>query len=538
MNISPVNILIGCLWLITAFLEFCDFSSIWQLKEYRKDRFRDFLSTEQGRRYFRRPLFIIKYIFFLTALFYPINISFSLRHFLLTALIIETILFAYHFYHHSLKRPKFTLKALLLIFTSLLLNISLALFSNDDTFLFLVFAGNFFITTFLVALFEIPTRLYKNRIISLATKKIQTYQSLNVIGITGSYGKSSVKEFLSHLLSQKYTVIKTPKNINSEIGIAKFILKTNFSNAKFFVVEMGAYTIGEIELICKMVQPKVGILTAIAEQHLSLFGSIKNVQTAKYELLRSIPQNGFIITNADNSLCTEFLSTLVCKKIQTFGTEERNHPNYVTTNIHLTKQGTEFEGMYEQNEKYNIKTPIIGAHHATNIAPSLLCALYFGFTKEEIVKACETLPTKIHGSLQIYNFGKAIILDDSYNSNQNGFKSALDVLATLFSSEKRKIVITRGMLELGEKSEEIHEQIGEEFTLSADEVVVITPDFFEPLKRGVGEKYHTKITLLDNTEKLLSFVQGLYETNSVILIENRLPVEVYKLISKNREISL
>jgi UDP-N-acetylmuramoyl-tripeptide--D-alanyl-D-alanine ligase len=528
---------IGSLWLITAFLEFCDFCYIWQLKEYRKDRFRDFLSTEQGRRYFKRPLFVLKYSAFLIAIFYPINILWHLQYILLGTLIIETLFFGFQYFHHSLKRPRFTLKALLIIGISLLTNLGLAFITKDYTLIFLIFSGNFFLTSFIVGLSEVPTRIYKMTLIFLATKKIQKYKNITVIGITGSYGKSSVKEFLSHILSQKYSIIKTPKNTNSEIGIAKFILQTNFSEAKYFIVEMGAYTIGEIELICKMVHPKIGILTTIAEQHLSLFGSMKNIQTAKYELLRSIPQNGLAVTNSDNAYCTEFLSQLQCKNIQTFGTEEQNNPTCLTTDILLTKQGTEFEGTYI-GEKCKIKTPVIGAHHASNIAPSTLVSLYCGLTQEEVLKACETLPTNIQGSLQMYSFEKATIIDDSYNSNHSGFKSALDVLSTLFSADKKRIVITRGMLELGEKSDELHEQIGEEIAFSADELIVITPDFFEALKRGIGEKYHTKVRFIDDAEKLLVTVQELAKTDCVILIENRLPIDVYKLISKNRQPSV
>lgn len=537
MNISPVHILIGSLWLITAFLEFCDFSFIWQLKEYRKDRFRDFLSTEQGRRYFKRPLFVLKYSALFVAIFYPINLLWHLEYILLSVLIFELLYFVYHYKHHTLKRPRFTLKALLIIASSLVCNLVLVFLTKDYTFFFLIFAGNFVLTSVLVGFFELPTRIYKKVLISLATKKIQKYQNLTIIGITGSYGKSSVKEFLAHIISQKYTLIKTPKNINSEIGVAKFIVKTDFSQAKFFIVEMGAYTIGEIQLICKMVQPKIGILTAIAEQHLSLFGSMKNIQRAKYELLRSIPENGLVVTNSDNSSCTELLSELSCKNVQTFGMEESNHPTLCITDIRITKKGTEFEETsFEQ--KHTIKTPVIGSHHALNIAPAILVSLFCGLEKQEIFQACETLPTKTHGSLQIYNFGKATIIDDSYNSNQHGFKSALDVLASLFSSDRKRIVITRGMLELGEKSDELHEQIGEEIAFCADELIVITPDFIEPLKRGIGQKYQTKVTLIDEPQKLLETVQEFAKTDCVILIENRLPIEVYKTISRDREPSV
>ena len=141
-------------------------------------------------------------------------------------------------------------------------------------------------------------------------KQTAQYPDLTVIGITGSYGKSSVKEFLGHFLETEFSVIKTPRNTNTEIGVAQFVLASNFADKDVFIVEMGAYRPGEIKLICDMVRPSIGVLTVIAEQHLSLFGSIKNIQSAKYELLRSLPTNGFAVTNADNAYCTELLDTL------------------------------------------------------------------------------------------------------------------------------------------------------------------------------------------------------------------------------------
>lgn len=524
MELTPIKMLIGSLWLVTGLLSYADYCALWQLKEYRRDRFKDFLSTEQGKRYFFRPSFVIQFLAFLVAVFYPFNNEVDLVYLLLGVLLMDMAIFTAKFFRHKLRRPKFTTKATLIIFSSLIISTGLVLSFRDWTFAFLVFLGRFFVLTSVVAMFELPTRISKKVLIAQATKKMQLFPKLVVIGITGSYGKTSVKEFTAHLLSQKYTVIKTPKNTNSEIGVAQFILKTDFSQADFFVVEMGAYTMGEIKLICDIVHPHVGILTAIVEQHLSLFGSIKNIQTAKYELLRSIPPTGYIITNADNHYCTELLPELACQNIETFGTDEEKHPTCLTTDIQANLRGTEFEGTYKGNSG-RISTPVIGAHHATNISPAVMVAIHFGLSAEQIRQGCSTLPTDIHGSLHIYNYGQATIIDDSYNSNPQGFKSALDVLAS-FPSDRQRIVVTRGMLELADRSDELHEQIGEEIAFAADELVVITPDFFEPLKRGVGQKYHTEVFLKDDVKELLSYIQQQKNTTAVILLENRIPSEV------------
>ncbi len=530
--LSPVNVLIGFLWFISALIDYADFCAIWQLKEYRRDRFRDFISTDQGRRYFFRFSLLYRFFGFFIAILWPINDASHLKNIFLSILILDILFAIFRFFVKRLKRPIFTSKALGIIFASLLFESFIFFLIRDWSLPFFLFLSRFFILTFFVGLFEFPTRMTKKIIIDRAIKKMKKFPNVKVIGITGSYGKSSVKEFTAHLLSQKYRVMKTPKNINSEIGIAKFILSTNFSDIDFFVVEMGAYKTGEIALICKMVHPSIGVLTAIAEQHLALFGSIKNIQSAKYELLRSIPSDGFIITNADNPYCMELLKTLNCQNIETFGTDDENTPTCLTTNIESTKTGTNFEGIYRGN-RGKILTPVIGAHHAYNIAPAAILAIRFGLSKEQIEHGCATLPTDIHGSLHLFSYGKAQIIDDSYNSNPQGFKSALDVLSS-FPSHKKRIVITRGMIELGERSNELHEKIGEEIAFTADELIVITKDFFDSLKRGVGQKYRTQILLKEKPSELLDYVRVLKEQDCVILLESRIPAQVYSEITEKK----
>ena len=174
-----------------------------------------------------------------------------------------------------------------------------------------------------------------------------------------------------------------------------------------------------------------------------------------------------------------------------------------------------------------IHARIIGAHHAFNIAPAILVARYLNISIAEIEKQGTSLPVAVHGSLSIFPYGNATIVNDSYNSNPNGFRSALDVLAK-FPADKRRIVITRGMLELGTRSDILHEEIGGEISFVADGLVVITKDFFAPLQRGIVEKYHTQVSLKDNPQDLLAYIKSLKEKDVVILLENRMPVSVMK----------
>ncbi len=352
-----------------------------------------------------------------------------------------------------------------------------------------------------------------------------------VIGITGSYGKTSIKEFTAHIVSKKFKVLKTPQNTNTDIGIAEFILKTDFANIDVFVVEMGAYKEGEIKKICDIVHPKIGILSAINEQHLALFGSIEQIQKTKYELLRAIPKDGLVVTNADNKYCMEYLHELDCKKIRTFGTDAENKPDCLIKNITVTKQGIECDGAYKEVEAH-LTAPVIGAHQAGNIAAAIIAAVHLKMTKDEIVNAVSTLKNESETALKEYVYGNCTIIDDSYNSNPDGFSAALAILNG-FPSRFKRIVVTRGMAELGEKSEELHKKIGEEIAFCADILIVTNPnavEFFKEAISGLQGKYKLEIEPIFDEQKLLERVRSLKNTESIILLESRLPSLVHKEI--------
>ncbi len=506
-------------WLALALFDYLGYIYFWQLKEYRLDRFRDFLHSKQGEEIYKDPRSIWRFLGAVILFIHPVP-------YIAISIIIAEILFIL-LKKRKFRRPTFTIKSLLIIITAL--GAEILLFQIFAPNLPLLFFLRFFILSLLVLLFFLPSKIIKRFLVARARRKLASYQDLLTIGITGSYGKSSVKEFTAHFLSSDYKVIKTPKNINSEIGIAQFILKTDFTGIDYFVCEMGAYTMGEIKLICSMVKPKIGILTTIGEQHLALFGSIKNIQTAKYELLRSIPEDGLVITNADNSYCTEFLKELVCKNIETCGKEEKNRPTCLLVNIKQTLKGIDFEAIYH-GQRGEMSLPLLGAHQAYNATLAVMVAVNLETNPKHILKSAKTLPGDVQGSLKKYTYGKTTIIDDSYNSNPAGFRSALDVLS-LFPKAKKRIVITRGMMELADQSNIEHEKIAQKIFQVCDELVLITPDFVDPIKSGAGPKNEQNIKYIFEQDELLKYVKNLKEIESVVLIENRIPSSVREEIT-------
>ena len=511
MNLLPTftitSFSIALLWLMSAFSGYIGYTYLLQLKEYRIDRLKGFFHSREGHTFLLRPDQMLGSFF----AFGVFTLFYDSKHIVLVVMSLLCLHILYTVYQIVItikfRRPAFTAKALIIIFGSIALEALVLLFAQKINIILIVFVFRVILLIIVTTILNGITIFMKRQYIYRATKKLATYPNLTVVGITGSYGKSSVKEFLAHILKAKHTVVKTKGNINTEIGIARFILSHDFSKDDVFICEMGAYCIGEIKVMCDMVKPTIGILTAINQQHLALFGSIKNIQKTKYELLQSIPKKGLVVTNADNPYCTEFLDTLTCKKIHTFGTDEDNNPDCLVTNIKAKLNGTSYEGTC-LDKRGVLDTPVIGAHHAYNIAAAILVAVYLKIDKEQIIQRSKTLPKNIHGSLRVYTYGKATIIDDSYNSNPTGFRAALDVFAK-YPSEKKRIVITRGMLELADESAEIHEQIGGEIAFVADTLVVITENSYKALKRGVGNKYHTEMKRITNPQELLAYIKNL-----------------------------
>lgn len=523
---TAFNVAVIALWLISALSDYIEFCYLWQLKEYRLDRMRDFFTTPQGRRYWLKYNISIRPLIALIAFFWPINDSVAAVKIALAILFsVDACRVAVFIARRHFRYPKPTAKSVSIILLSLLFGMAIIATSGDWATIFLVITARFFILGGFVIIVHQLTQRLKRIYIFRASRKLARYPRLLVIGVTGSYGKTAVKQFLSHILSAKYRVVKTPEHVNTEIGIATFILRTSFEQSDVFVVEMGAYKIGEIKQIADMVRPKIGILTAINEQHLSLFGSIKNTQTAKYELLRSLPPDGFAVVNADNPYCMEFVQTL-CAPVATFGTEKEARPGILILESQQMKQG--IQCTFEDNDQTveTVSAPVQGIHNCMNLAPCFLVAKRLGLSGNEIKKQLTTLAESSR-SLRIISYGKTLVIDDSYNSNPDGFKSALHFMSS-FPSERRRVVVTRGMYELGEKSDTLHEQIGEEIAFCADELVLVTRDFETQLRRGIGEKFRTSVTLKDTPDELLAYLRRLKDTPCVLLIENRVPYIVRK----------
>jgi len=397
-------------------------------------------------------------------------------------------------FHH----PFFTLKAISIFLASILIMGLLILKALPvPSFLWPLF---YLLTPFavllLVLFFKIPTFFAKRILHFLGRRKILRARELLVIGITGSYGKTSTKGFLYQVLAKKFNVAATPGHINTEAGIAKFILSKDFSEeGQIFIVEMGAYKRGEIRRICELVQPTIGILTGINEQHLALFGSVENIKKAKFELIKGLRPNGLAVFNGDNPHVRELAEAYKGKKIM-----------------------------------YHVRGTLAGQlppHYQLNLSAVSEVARYLGMSEGEIKEALkkiiadETMMKIFHGK------GGALIIDDSYSSNPDGVFAALDYLAS--QTERWKFLIMPSLIELGGSSKEIHQKIGRKIKDICEFAIITTPDSYEDIKREAGEK-----TLLEqNPQEIARRVEPHLSSQSAILVEGRVSEEILEFLRQN-----
>lgn len=535
MDVLSPSLIIGSIfWGVSALFDTSEFVYLWQLKEYRWDKFRDFLSTQEGKHYIIQSRIVWRVLLLPIVFLWPINHVQALWSLYLVFLFVDASIYLLLWRKGKARRPILTIKAIAILFISIgAEGIFLFLF-RDPVFAFVLLTLRFALTSSVVAIFFLPTHLVKQWYVGRAGKKLQQYPNLLVVGITGSYGKTTVKFFLNHLLGGKKRVLATPKSINTDIGVARVILFHDLSQIDILIVEMGAYRRGEIAKICQMVPPQIGILTAINEQHLALFGNIEKIQQAKYELLRAVGPKGLVITNSDNDYCRVHLDQLSAM-VETFGKDETYHPTCLVAQYDSTSHS--LNATYHiSGEEWSIVAPIPGEHNALNIAPCLLVARSLGLSKNEIIERCTTLQLP-PATLSIFFYGQATIIDDSFNANPDGFRAALTLLRK-FPPTKKHIVITRGIPELGAKAHDVHVTLGKEMTTSVDALVLITEEFKGAFEQGIGKGTVPKIIPLYDTTKLQRYLESLKNESVIILFENRLPTSVYQKILHESHASL
>ncbi len=359
-----------------------------------------------------------------------------------------------------------------------------------------------------------------NWYINDAKKKLAAMPDLHKVGITGSYGKTSMKFYLSELLSSQYETLKTPESFNTPMGVTITVRRDLKPTHEYFICEMGARRVHEIAELCGIANPHDGIITSVGPQHLETFGSIENVVNTKFELADCVKANGGkIYLNYDNELIRAKVGEY--PNAVTYGTSEGSM--WRGSDVSVSDRGTEFTVTAPDGKSCRFGTKLLGEHSVQNLLGAIAYACGTGIPMEKLVLPVKRIAAVPHRLQLLDKGGGVTYIDDAYNSNPSGCRAALAVLG-LFDA--CRILVTPGMVELGAKQAELNFEFGQEAAKACDYIVLVGKAQTQPIYDGIKdagfdmEKVYVADGLNDALAKANSYPT---DKKKVVLLENDLP---------------
>jgi UDP-N-acetylmuramoyl-tripeptide--D-alanyl-D-alanine ligase len=361
------------------------------------------------------------------------------------------------------------------------------------------------------------------RYLSAAKKRLRQYAP-TVIGITGSYGKTSTKYFLHTILSERYNALKTPQSFNTLMGVCRVVNDELQPQHQVFIVEMGAYQRGSIRKLADFVHPQIGILTAIGPQHLERFKTLDNIEAAKYELIAALPATGVAVFNNDDPRCRQLADRTEKLKIWRYGLESTQPGLHVwAEEMHQNAQGLAFTLVDSHGNRVPTHTILLGRHNVLNLLGASCIALEMGLTLEEVARAIPKIQPAPHRLQLLYGAGGVVVIDDSYNANPIGAAEALEALRTFKTG--RRVLVTPGMVELGAIAAEQNEAFGVRAAQVCDYVLLVGPRQTQAIMKGLEREHfpRERIRVVRDLAEATSELQRLVQAGDVVLFENDLP---------------
>ena len=349
--------------------------------------------------------------------------------------------------------------------------------------------------------------------------------NIPVIAVTGSVGKTSTKDIIASVVSQKYKTLKTEGNNNNNIGLPLTILKLKDHEA--LVVEMGMNHFGEISLLTNIAKPTLAVITNIGTSHIGNLGSRENILKAKLEILEGmkIPR---VIINNDNDLLHKWYEENKEKiEIHTYGIN--NSSDIIAEKIELGEEKSKFVAK-TSSEKINIDVPVGGEHFVYNALCGFMVGKILGLSSKEIQNGISKFElTKKRMDIRVLKNG-ATLINDSYNASYESMKASLKYLSS--RTDFRKIAVLGDMLELGDFSKELHEKVGEEVANDNIDVLICRGEFAKNIISKANENKKTQCILLQNNEEILSKLQEILKEGDVVLIKASNGMKFYEICQK------
>ncbi len=456
--------------LFFSFIKLLRWLSFWQQKEYRLDRFIAFLATPAGKNQLKRVIT------------FPISPS-------------------------QLIRPRFTSKAFLLFFLSFFLLLGLFL-TTTNFFAWLIL---YLLLPLIIVLVTLPFQFFQSIFIlflsQLASYRLRTAKPV-VIGITGSFGKTTTKFLLAQLLNSTFKVWHPPSSFNTRLSVSKAIL-TSYRSEPYVILEYAAYTKNEISDLAKLFPPSIAILTGITHQHQATFGSVKDIIAAKRELPTALAPDSPVFYNHLNANINKLIQPLSRLKLITLDES-------LLSTINLNQEGY----LQIKLSSQTITTPILGQHYATNLVLAVQVARYLGVKEADLANALTHL-TLNQRFIRRFSTGDRQILLDDITSNPAGFAAVIDLAKHLKS--KPKILISSGIVDLGSASQKVHQQLAIKSANVFDFFFHTGSEGNTSFSQAFGSRYQAIHSLSELKQALKPFENKPH----LIVIEGRIP-QIYQ----------
>ncbi len=370
---------------------------------------------------------------------------------------------------------------------------------------------------FVSGVLNVPVEKYvQNGFIKDAERILASMKNLTVIGITGSYGKTSSKYILNAVLSEKYNTLMTPESYNTLMGVVKTIRGSLSHLHQVFIAEMGAKHIGDIREIARLVKPNISMITTIGIQHLESFGSEENIQKAKFEIVDELKGGGTAVLNYD---CDKIREYNTHKNTVTFGFSEDR--DYYAKDIRCTDKGTQFTLCTKDGREIKLSTKLLGEHNVMNIVSAAAVGIELGVTDAQLMRACARLTAAPH-RLELRNLGTFTMIDNGFNSNPEGAKQSLKVLSTF--EGYTKVIVTPGFIELGALQKEKSFEFGRQIAKTCDAVILVGKAITSDIKAGIeSEGFGGFFEITDTLNEALTLINKISGDKKAVLFENDLP---------------
>lgn len=354
----------------------------------------------------------------------------------------------------------------------------------------------------------------RRRVVGNVNRYFAARTDLKIVGITGSFGKTSVKDFLFEIMSTDSEVVKTPESYNTVFGIKKVMDYEITRKTKVFLCEMGAYTRGEIAELCTMAPPEYAVLTAIGTQHLERFGSLENTTIGKFELVDAVDPTKALV-NLDNEIIANRIQLEKYKGIKTYSIYNSKADFYINSKK-LSGGLTSFDLCWE-NKNYTFATKLFGGSNLSNLVGAIGMALMLKVPYKQIRDRVSSILPSPH-RLELKKIGSCTLIDDAFSSNEQGFTNIISDLKKL---PGKKAIITPGIVELGNKTVEVHKKLGSQMSDVFEEIYLVgKSERTSAIIEGLGPKKTYKI--IENDTNLWKIIEKLAANHDWILLENDL----------------